>query len=233
MESTDMIHAMQVQHGQRAPGHIISSWPYTAPSPMHAYPPLHPGPLGVPYPGYVSPAWAASTPAHSMPTTPFQTFQRDFANGQGAAAGGGSGAQPGTSQQRQRPMFSNELFVPYSTGMLGSFSPYRLLPFQSDLTCFECNATAEHYGNECPLRFARVRGEAPPGWIITGPGSVSKNPAAWNGSELTATARAEYATFVARHGLVAHTNQPVSVEEITAAEPVTARRPLPRLGQRR
>jgi len=97
-----------------------------------------------------------------------------------------------------------------------------------DLTCFECNATASHYGAECPTRFARVRGEAPPGWKIDGPGAVSKNPAAWNGPELTDAARAEYRGFITRLSLIAHGTHPVTTDEITAAAPVAARRPLPR-----
>ena len=62
--------------------------------------------------------------------------------------------------------------------VLGAYSPYRGLSLPPDLTCFECNAAVHHFGNDCPTRFARVRGETRPGgWPIDGPGGVSKNQA--------------------------------------------------------
>ena len=75
---------------------------------------------------------------------------------------------------------------------------------------------------------ARVRGEAPPGWTISGPGAVVKDPAAWNGPDLTAAARAAYAQFIRRLSLMAHSNYPVTIDEITGSAPVDPRRPLPR-----
>jgi hypothetical protein len=112
--------------------------------------------------------------------------------------------------------------------MLGSFSPYRALALPASLTCYECGALQQHYGNECPTRFVRVRGEAPPGWKIGPGGSVTKDPAAWNGSDLTDAARAQYRDFVAKFPLVAHASYTVSVDEITGAVPAPPRRPLPR-----
>jgi len=177
--------------------------------------------------GYTSPMWPASTPAPSTTGTPFQTFRRDFANGAGAEAGGGAGARLGSVQQQKASSNTDELFVPYSQGMLGSFSPYRGLPTPSSLQCYECKAMGAHYGNECPLRFARVRGEAPPGWTISG-GAVAKDPAAWSGPELTAVARAAYGPYLRRLGVMPHNSHPVSIDEITGNAPVDARRPLPR-----
>ena len=135
----------------------------------------------------------------------------------------------GLHSTAQRPRaVSDELAIPYSTGLLGSFSPYRGVSLLHDLTCFECNAASHHFGSECPTRFARVRGEAPPGWKIDSPGAVTKNPSAWNGSDLTDAARAEYRGFIARLSLVAHSTHPVTVDEIVAATPAAPRRPLPR-----
>jgi hypothetical protein len=45
---------------------------------------------------------------------------------------------------------SDELHIPYSTGMLGSFSAYRAASLSRDLTCFECQAAQHYYGTECP-----------------------------------------------------------------------------------
>jgi hypothetical protein len=39
-----------------------------------------------------------------------------------------------------------------------------------------CHAT------ECPSRFVRARGEAPPGWLVDTSGRAEKDDAAWNGS---------------------------------------------------
>ena len=147
------------------------------------------------------------------------------------ASGGSLGQNLHNTGQRPRVPFSDELYVPYSTGLLGilgSYSPYRNVQLPPDLTCFECRTTNHHFGGECPTRFARVRGEAPPGWKIDGPGVVSKTPAAWNGSELTDAARAEYRAFITRLALPAHGTHPVTADEIVAAAPPAPRRPLPR-----
>jgi hypothetical protein len=180
--------------------------------------------------GYTSPMWAPGTTVNSIQASPFQTFRREFVNGPGTDAGGGAGSQQGSVQQRKASSNTDELYIPYSTGMLGSFSPYRGMPIPQSLQCFECKAMASHYGNECPARFARVRGEAPPGWMISGPGTVVRDPAAWNGPDLTAAARAAYAQFIRRLSLLAHSNHPVTIDEITGSAPVDVRRPLPRPG---
>ena len=151
--------------------------------------------------------------------------ERDLHNTNAGVMGQNAG-----KQLRPRNDISPELYIPYSTGLLGSFSPYRGMSLPPDLTCYECHAPVHHYGAECPTRFVRVRGEAPPGWRIGAGGIVEKNPAAWNGTELTDAARAEYRGFVARLNLVAHGTHPVTVDEIVAATPPAPRRPLPRAG---
>jgi hypothetical protein len=112
--------------------------------------------------------------------------------------------------------------------MLGSFSPYRTTPLLATLNCYECGAQQTHFGTECPTRFVRVRGEAPPGWKIGPTGAVTKDPAAWNGSELTDAARAQYRDFLAKFPLAAHASYAISVDEITGPAPVAPRRPLPK-----
>ena len=175
-----------------------------------------------PYPGYVSPAYA-STPAAS----PYTTAHRPLSTGPGGASGAHSNFSTG---QQSLPGQSDELFIPYSTGLLGSFSPYRASPLPQTLGCYECGAVQQHFGNECPSRFARVRGEAPPGWKIGPAGAVSKDPAAWTGSDLTDAARTQYRDFLAKFVLLPHHTFPVSVDEIVGAAPPPPRRPLPKPG---
>jgi len=219
-----VLHAQQLLHGIRAPGPLTSLPPPGFELPlMSAYPPPLPGAQYStlpPYPGYVSPAYA-STPAAS----PYTTVQRPSQHGAGGASGAHSLYSTG---QSVAPGPSDELFIPYSTGMLGSFSPYRTTPLPATLNCYECGAQQMHFGTECPTRFARVRGEAPPGWKIGPTGAVTKDPAAWNGSELTDAARAQYRDFLAKFPLASHASYVISVDEITGPAPVAPRRPLPK-----
>jgi hypothetical protein len=54
---------------------------------------------------------------------------------------------------------TDELAVPFSTTMLGSYSPYRgMKPLGA---CFECNRNDGHFALECPTKFARVKGDVP------------------------------------------------------------------------
>ena len=222
-----VLHAFQVQAGERAIGALHAHPPTGALPALSTYQSPFVSPGFQSGPGFVSPVWGPSpnaTPAHSAAPSPYSTMRRDLHN----AVGGSLGQHAGNVGQRPRAAFSDELYIPYSAGLLGSYSPYRGMALPNDLTCFECHAAVHHFGAECPTRFARVRGEVPPGWKIDGPGAVSKNPAAWNGTELTDAARAEYRGFVTRLSLVAHGTHPVTVDEITGAAPPAPRRPLPR-----
>ena len=212
-----VLHAMQIINGARVPGPLTSAPPAGLLPSVWSYPPPYPQ-SNVPFPGYVSPIWQPSTPLPTPLPSPYSTQRRDVSGG---PAGGGAASGGGLHSTAQRPRaVSDELAIPYSTGLLGSFSPYRGVLLPHDLTCF--------VGSECPTRFARVRGEAPPGWKIDSPGVVTKNPSAWNGSDLTDAARAEYRGFITRLSLVAHSTHPVTVDEIVAATPAAPRRPLPR-----
>ncbi len=128
---------------------------------------------------------------------------------------------------------SEELNIPYSAGMLGSFSQYRSSSLPRELTCFECQAVQHHYATKCPSRFVRVRGEAPPGWRVDTPGRAVKDDAAWNGQELTDAARARYLEFVAKFSLPAHGAFPITVEEIVGTAPVPMRCLISRPGRGR
>jgi hypothetical protein len=140
--------------------------------------------------------------------------------------GVGPGAGAGANGQRrlESTYTSDELCIPYSAGMLGSFSPYRSSPYPRALTCFECQAVQHHYATECPSRFVRIRGEAPPGWKVDSPGRAAKDESAWNGSELTDAARARYREFITKLSLPPHVAFLVTVPN---------RRPIPRPGRGR
>jgi hypothetical protein len=61
----------------------------------------------------------------------------------GGFGGGGSfGTGEGATGQRRADTtyISDELNIPYSAGMLDSFSPYRSSSLPRELTCFECQA---------------------------------------------------------------------------------------------
>jgi hypothetical protein len=119
------------------------------------------------------------------------------------------------------PGMSDDLYIPYSYGMLGSYSPYRNQ--RPPEACFECGLRQAHFGNECPQRFVRIRGEAPPGWRKSGR-TVDKDPAQWNGADLTDAARAEYRAFISTHHLAPHRVFPVSIEDIVSTVPPLARK---------
>ena len=62
------------------------------------------------------------------------------------AVGGALGQHTGNVGQRPRAAFSDELYIPSSAGLLGSYSPYRGMALPNDLTCFECHAAVHHFG---------------------------------------------------------------------------------------
>ena len=136
---------------------------------------------------------------------PFRRSQR--------AAGGGAGS--GFNRHRYD---DDDLCIPYSPGTLGSWSPYR--NGRPPDSCFECGAAQGHFAHECPKRFVRVRGRAPLGWLQDG----SKDPAQWDGTELTAAARADYRRFPSEHPVPSHHVFYISLEEIVGSQPPPLRR---------
>jgi hypothetical protein len=76
---------------------------------------------------------------------------------------------------------------------------------------------------ECPSRFVRVLGEAPPGWAVDGRGAT-KNPAQREGEELTAEARADYRRYIMTHRLQYHRQYPVTPDDIAGPAPPPLRR---------
>ena len=137
----------------------------------------------------------------------------------------GSGGRTDGSRGRTAPGAllpqSDELYIPYSYGMLGSYSPYRNM--RPPDSCYECGLRSAHFGNECPQRFARLRGEVPPGWRKSGR-TADKEPSHWQGPDLTDEARAAYRTFIATHHLSAHKSFPISADDIAGDAPPQARK---------
>ena len=74
-----------------------------------------------------------------QPPSPYNTTQRPD---QQPGRGGGGGLY--ATLQSAPHVQSDELYIPYSPGLLGSFSPYRGLSFPSGLSCYECGALRQH-----------------------------------------------------------------------------------------
>ena len=202
-ESRRLLQAYQIKGGIRHPGTLILA------PPAGELPPLPPF-----YAAYST----QQLPAPAPPPAP--SFAPPATMGPYGIPG------PAGARSRARAMgTSDELHIPFSTGMLGSYSPYRKarLPDQ----CFECNAVSDHFANECPARFLRVRGELPPGWKKDGL-AVIRDTAKWIGLDLTETARIEMRAFAGTHALTPHQYFPVQLDEISAPQPVAARNPLRR-----
>jgi len=218
-------HAQQVLLGVRAPGPLVSTPPAGILPPVSSYAPLlySSGPA---VPGLVLP------PPATLPPPQYSTAQTIIGSLGGGSGGAGFNTGASALRRTDSVYVSDDLHIPYSTGMLGSFSPYRSSALPSTLSCFECQAVQHHYATECPSRFVRVRGEAPPGWRVEGPGRAARDDAAWNGAELTDVARARYRDFVARFSLPPHSAFPITVDEIVGPAPVTVRRSIPRPGGR-
>ena len=179
---------------------------------------------GTRHPGYLS-----SVPPAVLPDVPplsslqFGGYQRAGGDHQLAA-----NRDRGRSDRPAGARLSNDICTPFSPYMLGVYSPYRDMRLPE--ACYECNAPRSHYGNECPQRFARVLGDVPPGWMLDGRSAV-RNPAHWEGSDLTAAARADYRRFLTTHSLQQHRQYPVSADDIAGAAPPPLRRALGGRGQ--
>ena len=188
--------AHQLASGTRRHGHLTATPPFGDLPPLSSYP--------VPY----GPPPAA---AHAPPPPPFG----------GAAPRLDFGGPRASARERN----VDEVTIPFSATMLGSFTPYRAAKPSGN--CFEGGRSDGHFGLECPVRFVRVKGEAPPGWRADGPGKASKNPAEWNSdlSELTDAARADYRTFIQRFALHSANLYPISADDIAGAHPPAPKRP--------
>ena len=198
-ESRRVYFAHQILAGHRLPGQTIASAPAELP-PIVPFQPI-----------YVTAQVAQPNPVAVAPS---------------AASSIGSVFSPGGSRTRPRPLMnSDELHIPYSIGLLGSFSPYRSI--RPPETCYECGATNDHFAHECPTRFLRVRGELPPGWRREGP-IVIRDTTKWIGQDLSEATRAEFRAFLLTHPLTPHPTFPVSVDEITGPQPAQARLPARR-----
>jgi len=213
--SRRLLFAHQIRNGLRAAGDLFLFPPRPCAA-LPSLPDMGAPPLPPPAQPYTS-GRAGSTLQTPLPPPPPYT-----------PATGSAGPSPrdaragGTTRIQARPSTqSDELFIPYSSAMLGSHTPFREI--RAPAVCFECNMPHAHFGNECPQRFLRVRGETPPGWIHEH-GTSARNAAAWSGAELTTEARAEYRAFLARHPVPAHHMFPVSIDDITSAQPPPVRR---------
>jgi hypothetical protein len=143
-----VVHAQQVLLGIRAPGPLTSTQPAGGLPTVASYDPIL-------YSSGATAAGAVLPPPVGPPPPLYSTVQTSTGCFGG---GGGPGAGAGANGQRlsESTYISDELCIPYSDSMLGSFSPHRASPFPRELTCFECQAVQHHYATECPSRFVRV-----------------------------------------------------------------------------
>ena len=193
--------AHQLLSGLRDHGPLVAVPPDSDLPALSSYP----MPLGPPTPGA-----AIGTP----PALPFAPF------GGPAPRAEGAGPRPPARERNY-----DELAIPFSYTMLGSFSPYK--SYKPSGPCFECGRNDGHFALECPVRFVRVKGEAPPGWRSEGPGRAVKNAAEWSAdlAELTDAARLQYRAFGNRFPLQPANMYPMTIDDIVAAAPPPPRRP--------
>ena len=118
-----VLHAQQMLCGIRAAGALVVAPPPGELPPVSSYPsPLVGAPLAsISYPRFAPPGRPLGTPDGTQPPSPYTTSQRP--NQQAGRGGGGGGSLYSTMQSAQQGQ-SDELYIPYSTGLLGSFSPY-------------------------------------------------------------------------------------------------------------
>ena len=199
--------AYQVLGNQRQYGQLLSQ-------PPADLPPL------LPYESIFHPT---SSPYNGGPPGGTQSSQIPPASGGGTSQSYNSRSDTnrGKTQPGSNLPQSDELYIPFSYGMLGAFSPYRNM--RAPDSCYECGLRNSHSGYECPQRFGRVRGEAPPGWRLSGR-TADKDPAQWKGPDLTDEARAAYRAFITTHHLSAHRSFPISVDDIVGDNPPLARK---------
>jgi hypothetical protein len=218
LEGTDLkpefrriLAAHQILWGHRQFGNLLSQ-------PPAELPPL------IPYEAAFGPGGtifsSGATPSGSLQLTSASHVGGGSSQNPNAPGGRLDGTRGKTAPGTPLPQ-SDDLFIPYSYGMLGSFSPYRnMRPPES---CYECGLRNAHFGNECPQRFARLRGEVPPGWRKTG-STADKDPTQWQGPDLTDGARAAYRAFIATHHLSSHKSFSISADDIAGDAPPPARK---------
>jgi hypothetical protein len=132
-----VLHAQQVLLGIRAPGPLTSTPPAGGLPPVASYAPIL-------YSSGAAAAGAVLPPLVGPPPPLYSTVQTSTG---GLGGGGGPSVGAGENgQRRSEPTYmSDELCIPYSAGMLGSFSPFRSSPYPRELTCFECQAVQHPY----------------------------------------------------------------------------------------
>ena len=100
--------------------------------------------------------------------------------------------------------------------MIGSITKHRGPP---RYRCYECGAAGQHYAYECPRRFIRVLGYAPPGFGSDG----VRDPAQWHGNELSPATRRAYPHFIRHFDLQPHPRATMLAEDFTDAVQVRPR----------
>ena len=132
-------------------------------------------------------------------------------------------AEGASSRQRRPAVHANssnnrdDIWIPYSTAILGSYSPYSQL--RPPELCYECNIRNSHAGKECPVRFFRTFRALLPAWTR----DRRKDAAAWtgDGSAMLQPTREALARYLNDHGVPAHRSWSVSTAESGGAGPMS------------
>jgi hypothetical protein len=121
-----VLHAQQVLLGIRAPGPLTSTPPSSGLPLVASYAPIL-------YSSGAAAAGAVLPPPVGPPPPLYSTVQ----TGTGGLGGGGGpsvGAGANCQRRSESTYISDEMCIPYSAGMLGSFSPYRASPYPRELS---------------------------------------------------------------------------------------------------
>ena len=110
------------------------------------------------------------------------------------------GPRPRPTAREHAGLNRNDVWIPYSTAILGSYSPYPQI--RAPELCFEDNVPNSHAGNECPDRFLRIFGAPLPGWTSDG----KKEAAAWtgDGAAMLQPTHEALTKYLKDHGVPAH-----------------------------
>ena len=200
------LHSTAQQHtfyGTQVSGPAMGAWPVPL---GFAPPPALPPPAYIPPPPYSAPPPAASTPTTGV-TASYGRRSLTFADGSGGTASGGGGppppAAPGVVRAEPKQGFCGKPGHAWVCWLKACAGGATVVPHQQVLEprcrCYRkpemaaLPAPGPHATWDCPLRYWSVCGECP-GFLRNG----QRDPAAWNGDEITEATRAAWRVLSGR-----------------------------------
>ena len=178
--------------------------PHSSPAPVQPPPPGAPqggmpmqyAPFQYSYSPYAGQG-AAGGASYALPPPPYPAppaYQTPMSPG---PASGPPPAHPKTPPTVEKNTNQNQpgaAFLPVSAAVVGTSRGSAAVP-RRPCARGVCALKEEHYPWECPLRYLAVCGTEPPGFLPSG----AKDPAAWNGSEITPVTAAAWKSFLGNH----------------------------------